>query len=83
MTSITWVRLILQPFRYLNSIVNSEKLCERLFDIVFSCPDRVVSLKKLIIIIFNIFKKNKIINFVLNDVLDTTRSYNLSSRYNC
>ncbi|XKL66741.1 hypothetical protein PGB90_010161 [Kerria lacca] len=42
MTSITWVRLILQPFRYLNSIVNSEKLCERLFDIVFSCPDRVI-----------------------------------------
>ncbi|XP_065206847.1 Fanconi anemia group D2 protein [Planococcus citri] len=39
---IAWVKLILQPFRYLNSIVNSKKICERLFDIIFSSPDKMI-----------------------------------------
>lgn len=41
-SSIVWVRLILQPFRYLNSIANSKQICERLFDVIFSSSDKMV-----------------------------------------
>lgn len=50
--SITWVRMIIQPLRFLNFVVDSKTLCERLFDIIYTATDNIVCLNFLYFYVF-------------------------------